>query len=142
MQNLIKENFGGQVVTLSWMHQDIGTGNLVLNEEPSARFGERVLIDCTGGVSIGPYSVICDDVAIFTHKHDWRGSRGLRRDTNKIVAFELKIGLDVYVSMRSVIVGARSIGDGAVIGVGAIVTHDVPAYEIWAGNPARKIGER
>ena len=34
------------------------------------------------------------------------------------------------------------IGDGAVIGMGSIVTHDVGAYEIWVGNPARLIRKR
>jgi len=32
--------------------------------------------------------------------------------------------------------------DGAVIGAGAVVTKDVPAWEIWAGNPAKQIGVR
>ena len=35
-----------------------------------------------------------------------------------------------------------TIGDGAVIGAGAVVTHDVGPYEIWAGVPAKKIGQR
>jgi acetyltransferase-like isoleucine patch superfamily enzyme len=30
----------------------------------------------------------------------------------------------------------------AVIGTNAVVTNPVPAYQIWRGNPARKIGER
>lgn len=34
------------------------------------------------------------------------------------------------------------IGDRAVIGAGAVVTSDVPPGEIWAGNPARKVGDR
>lgn len=34
------------------------------------------------------------------------------------------------------------IGDDAVIGAGAVVTTDVPACEIWAGNPARRVGVR
>ena len=35
-----------------------------------------------------------------------------------------------------------TIGLGAVVGAGAVVTKSVPAYEIWAGVPARKIGQR
>lgn len=38
--------------------------------------------------------------------------------------------------------GGISIGDGAVIGAGNIVTKDVGPYEIWAGNPARFIRKR
>jgi carbonic anhydrase/acetyltransferase-like protein (isoleucine patch superfamily) len=34
------------------------------------------------------------------------------------------------------------IGRGAIVGAGAVVTKDVPPYEIYAGVPARKIGER
>lgn len=35
-----------------------------------------------------------------------------------------------------------TIGEGALIGGGAVVTKDVPTGEVWAGNPARKIGTR
>ena len=35
-----------------------------------------------------------------------------------------------------------TICDGAVIGMGSVVTHDVGPYEIWAGNPARMIRKR
>ncbi len=35
-----------------------------------------------------------------------------------------------------------TISDGAVIGMGSVVTHDVGPYEIWAGNPARMIRKR
>lgn len=38
--------------------------------------------------------------------------------------------------------GGVTIGDGAVIGAGSIVTKDVGPYEIWAGNPARFIRKR
>jgi serine O-acetyltransferase len=35
-----------------------------------------------------------------------------------------------------------TIGEGAVIGANAVITSSVPPWEIWAGNPARKVGER
>jgi len=68
------------------------------------------------------------------------------------IAAESPIGSDHYVSIGNdvtlgshAIVVARAfhsltIGDGAYIGAGAVVTRDVPAGEIWAGNPAKFIG--
>lgn len=52
------------------------------------------------------------------------------------------IGNDVWIGSKCLIKGGVSIGDGAIIGMGSVVTHDVPPYEIWAGNPARFIRKR
>lgn len=52
------------------------------------------------------------------------------------------IGNDVWIGQRAVVLGGITIGDGAVIGAGAIVTHDVPPYAIVAGCPARIIRYR
>jgi acetyltransferase-like isoleucine patch superfamily enzyme len=50
----------------------------------------------------------------------------------------LEIGNDVWIGNRAIILGkVRSIGNGAVIGAGAVVTKDVPAYAVVGGNPAR-----
>ncbi|MBQ3559436.1 MAG: hypothetical protein IJA07_08000 [Agathobacter sp.] len=54
----------------------------------------------------------------------------------------VEIGNDVWIAANACITRGVTIGDGAVIGAGSIVTHDVPAYEIWAGVPAKKIGQR
>lgn len=47
-----------------------------------------------------------------------------------------------FIGSNAIILPGVTIGEFAVIGAGAVVTHDVPAREIWAGVPARKIGER
>ncbi|MGP9707032.1 DapH/DapD/GlmU-related protein [Brachybacterium sp. AOP24-D1-21] len=52
------------------------------------------------------------------------------------------IGADVWIGYRATVLRGVSIGDGAIIGAGAIVTKDVPDFEIWAGAPARRIAER
>jgi acetyltransferase-like isoleucine patch superfamily enzyme len=55
---------------------------------------------------------------------------------------DVLIGHRVWIGFRAVILPGVKIGDGAVVGAGAVVTRDVEAYNIVAGNPARKIGER
>jgi maltose O-acetyltransferase len=49
---------------------------------------------------------------------------------------------DVWIGARVLIMPGVRIGRGAVIGGGAVVTKDVPAYAICAGNPARVLGSR
>ena len=52
------------------------------------------------------------------------------------------IGNDVWIGERAMIMGGRTIGDGAVIGAGAVVTKDVPPYAIVGGVPAHIIKYR
>lgn len=54
----------------------------------------------------------------------------------------LIIGNDVWVAAGVQIIRGISVGDGAVLGGGGIFTKNVPPYEIWAGVPAKKIGQR
>lgn len=53
-----------------------------------------------------------------------------------------KIGNDVWIGYGVMIRAGVNIADGAVIGMGSVLTKDVGPYEIWAGNPARMIGKR
>lgn len=50
-----------------------------------------------------------------------------------------KIGDNVTIWMNASIANSVEIGDDAVIGMGAVVLENVPAEEVWAGNPARRI---
>lgn len=52
------------------------------------------------------------------------------------------IGNDVWIGANAVIRGGVNVGDGAVIGAGAVVTHDVEPYAIVGGVPAKVIGYR
>lgn len=52
------------------------------------------------------------------------------------------IGNNVWIGDAAIILGGVSVGDGAVIGAGAVVTHDVPEYAIAVGVPAKIIKYR
>ena len=54
----------------------------------------------------------------------------------------VRLGHDVWIGHGAVVLPGRNVGTGAVIAAGAIVTKDVPAYTIVAGNPARVIRRR
>ena len=49
------------------------------------------------------------------------------------------IGSHVFIGVDTVICKPVTIGDGAVIGAGSVVTKNIPPYELWAGVPARFI---
>lgn len=49
---------------------------------------------------------------------------------------------DAFIGCNVVICNAVTIGKGAIVGAGSIVTKDIPPYQVWAGNPARYIKDR
>jgi Acetyltransferase (isoleucine patch superfamily) len=62
--------------------------------------------------------------------------------TEKIAVNKTIVGNDVWVGSHAVIFAGVTIGDGAIIGAGSIVTKDVPPYAIVVGAPARIIKYR
>ena len=83
---------------------------------------------------IGPHATILGAVRNFARKDQLIVEQGYRdRGT--------RIGRDVLIGAGTVIFDC-TIGDGAVIGAGAVVTKDVGAYQVVAGVPAQIVGER
>lgn len=54
---------------------------------------------------------------------------------------ETRVGRQASIGSNATILAGIKIGEKSIVGAGAVVTHDVPAYSIVAGVPARKIGE-
>lgn len=55
---------------------------------------------------------------------------------------DIVIGNDVWIGYKAIILAGVKIGDGAIIGTGALVTKNIPAYSIVGGIPARVIRKR
>ncbi|WP_275425366.1 acyltransferase [Yoonia maritima] len=101
-----------------------------------AQINRDVHLDITGGLNIGDGVTISENVVVYTHDH------GLDPHSTAM-ARPKTIEADVWIGMRAVILPqCQNIGRGAVIGAGAIVTRDVPAYAVVVGNPARPIRQR
>lgn len=60
----------------------------------------------------------------------------------KEVRGDTVVGNDVWIGMEAVIMPGVTIGDGAIVAARSVVMHDVPAYAIAAGNPARVVKMR
>ncbi|MBE9257379.1 DapH/DapD/GlmU-related protein [Dolichospermum sp. LEGE 00246] len=54
----------------------------------------------------------------------------------------IKIGKNVWIGRGVAILKGVTIGDGAVIGTNAVVTHDIDAYEVVVGIPAKHLKYR
>lgn len=94
------------------------------------------------GVVIGDDTLLSPDVVIYTLSHVFSDRNVPIRDQGYEELHPVVVGRDVWIASRAIVLPGVSIGDGAVVGAGAVVTHDVPAFAVVAGNPARVIGWR
>lgn len=81
------------------------------------------------------------------HHFQYRSERyGLGADDEDFFAWRrgqpVTLGPDVWVGHGAVIMGKVTVGTGAAVGAGAVVTHDVPDYTIVVGVPARPLRQR
>jgi acetyltransferase-like isoleucine patch superfamily enzyme len=98
--------------------------------------GEMAFLDGRAKLSVGDHTDIASQVLIYNSEND------INDPTFKANIAEVKIGNHVFVGPRAIILPGVTIGDGAVIAAGAVVTKDVPPLKIYGGVPAKEIGNR
>lgn len=114
--------------------------------------GRDVHIECD--IIIGNHCLVANQAAfIGKYDHDykeigvpirfsrWIGEKEYRKQILKENR-EIIIEDDVWVGFRSVILSGVTVGKGAIVAAGSLVTKDVQAYSIVAGIPAKKVGVR
>jgi acetyltransferase-like isoleucine patch superfamily enzyme len=122
---------------------EISIGNYTTINGPNVQILSKV-----NPITIGSFCSIARDVLIqeYNHraerlstynfqKHIFRG-KSIVDVTSK---GPITIGNDVWIGAKSIILSGVSIGDGAIIAAGSIVTKDVKPYAIVGGNPAKLI---
>lgn len=106
-----------------------GCSFAVLSSRSSIRIGNNVKIG--GNVRIYDHDF---------HSPNPYARRGPER-VGDIPTKPICIGDDVFIGANAIILKGVTVGDRAIIGAGSVVSRDVPADEVWAGNPARKVGD-
>ncbi len=134
-------------------HKHINKGRLVFSpdiytspdRETNILISRFSLIDCTGSIHIGPWCNIAARSRIYTHDHIILGKAPILAMEEKfgVVWQDKYIGADVWIADGAIVLyQVTNIPDGVVVGAGSVLTKNPGPYEIWAGNPAKKIGER
>lgn len=91
-------------------------------------------------VNIGERCLLGADVAIFdTDFHPINPNGRRYKGPSQASSAKVDIGDDVFIGARSIILKGVEIGSGSVIAAGSVVTKNIPANSIAAGNPAKVI---
>lgn len=138
-----KQHFAKEIIRYGWSIGD-------------HTYGEPKVADAGyANLSIGRFTSIGPDVLIVLGNHryetattypfvvlsDYWPSAPLHA-ADHTTKGDVNIGNDVWIGGRAIILSGVTIGDGAIVAAGALVTRDVPPYEIHGGNPARIIKRR
>jgi len=96
-------------------------------------FVGRATIQLHAEVSIGNSAIINDDVTILTGTHD------VNDEYFQLQVKPVVIGHYAWICTGALILPGVTIGEGGVVAAGAVVSRDVPAYHVVAGNPAKVV---
>lgn len=109
----------------------------------SVWIGEHFYARAEGGLTIGSGTVISTDVEIRTSGHNYNSADlGMLPYDERIFYSPLTIGENCWIGARVIFARGVTVGEGAVIGMGSVVTKDVPPLAVVAGNPAKIIKYR
>jgi len=134
-------------------HKKVHKGKLVISPEAYQAPGKKTnlvispfsILDCTGSIHLGPWCNIGACTRIYTHDTIHLGTRPLLEleEAYGVLWQDKYIGTDVWIHDGAfVLYQVTRLPDGFVLGAGSVLTKNPGTYEIWAGNPARKVGQR
>jgi maltose O-acetyltransferase len=107
--------------------------------------GDRVQIgaDCRfmigGRVTLGDDVLLAPEIIFVDSNHNWDRLDVPIKDQGSMSPQPIVVEQGAWIGIRAVILPGVRIGQGAIVGAGAVVTRDIPEYAIAAGNPAKVV---
>jgi len=129
--------FGCKVYGKPFVHQNAvirNPWNIILHDKSC--IGDGAIVYALGEIEIGERATIAQEVYLSTGTHDFN------RSTMDLITVKITVGSDVFVAARAFILPGVTIGEGAVIGACSVVTKDMPAWMVCAGNPCKPLKPR
>ncbi|BDU75069.1 acyltransferase [Mesoterricola sediminis] len=114
-------------------------GPITLGRDVSVN-ARAVLDGGARGITVGDGTRIASGAALYAFDHGMDPDRPVR--DQPVASRGIRIGEDVWIGANAGVTDGVAIGDHAVVGMGAVVTRDVPPWAIVGGVPARVIGDR
>lgn len=114
-------------------------GEIVIGNNSNLGYGLRII---GGAVTFGDHVVMGPDVLIISENHETSDivkPMGLQGQAESQC---VKIGNDVWIGARAIILPGVEISGHSIVGAGSVVTRNVPEYAVVGGNPARIIKYR
>lgn len=103
--------------------------------------GDNCFIDATGGLQLGDCCALAPHTTILTLDHHYRGAESIPYGDARILK-PVVFGDCVWIGRNASILPGVTIGEGAIVGLGAVVAKDVPPCAVVVGNPARIVKYR
>jgi acetyltransferase-like isoleucine patch superfamily enzyme len=119
-----------------------GYGRLEVGEMTWIGQYNNLRVSADSYIAIGSRCLISQFCTIVSSNHRMERGVPIQQAPSDPRKLSVQVGDDVWLGSGCAIMPAVSIGTGAVVGANSVVTRSIPEYEIWAGAPASKIGER
>lgn len=92
-----------------------------------------------GSVVISEYALLAQNISIISGNHEQKIGIPYKLGGINSEKLGVHIGRNVWIGANAVILPGVSIGENSIVGSGSVVNKSIPANEVWAGVPARKI---
>ena len=116
---------------------------------PRTHIGSGTILAAAIGIEIGDDVLIAFDALIMDHdshsllfrerRNDVRDWMDGKKDWTNVEMGRVHISDKAWVGARAIILKSTTIGEGAIVAAGSVVTKDVPPWTIVGGNPAKMI---
>jgi acetyltransferase-like isoleucine patch superfamily enzyme len=153
IRRMLNRSEGGIMLSRTWRRIMLGYEGVVLGDFSRGKGIRPGLFP--SGTRIGNFSCFAEGLQVLRRNHPPERFSQHPLFFNRVLGLvpqdailsrednPLTIGSDVWIGLGVTICpGCRSIGDGAIVGAGSVVTRDIPSYTIVGGNPARLIRRR